>query len=172
MARHEDASDKPDATTVASVENPAHAQDQDKRGGGRGASSIQVFDVRDLLIPAGTNWNVTPHVIGSFTARITDIIRWRIYLEWDSNHTLDGVSAQIGDGDFGRHADLTGDGTVWVAAQSEGDTADQAQNLFGAPDATVAPPPEEIFDVGVTTNPGTSEDIVITRLHIIIEIII
>lgn len=134
-----------------------------------GGLSPQVFEVADLVIPSGTDWNVTPHVIGSFTAKITDMIRWRIYLEWDSNHPLDGVSLLIGDGNSGREADLSGDGALWVQVISDPNT-DQAYSLFAAPDTSAAPPAEDTFDVVLTTNPGTTEDILVTA-RVVVEIV-
>jgi hypothetical protein len=56
--------EKPDPTTVASVESVT-AGDTDPVSDTGGGYGLQRFEISNLSVPAGTNWSSTPHVLQS-----------------------------------------------------------------------------------------------------------
>src|SRR5213080_4315216 len=50
----------------------------------RAGGGAQVFEVADLLIPAGTDWSALGHSLGSFVAPTASLLIFKLYLEVDA----------------------------------------------------------------------------------------
>lgn len=145
-----------------------------RRGAGEtevSSFSPQVFEVTDLLIPAGTDWTTAAHQLGSLTVSYPDaLIAMRLYIELDETpDVLDSVDlVAIFDGWNPQADPALGDrpanpsaglGRGLVQGQK---TAIEWEfgNMNNLPTVTVG---ERTINIGISTGDVTTADITVLR---------
>lgn len=149
------------------------------------SAATHVFEVTDLPIPAGTDWSVTLHEIGSLTVHWWEKLIFKLYVELAEppadfltlgiTDTLDRSAAN-----YVAAAGATPGSQIWdyaTNALAQGSSSPpgslanflhQEDVLTGSqgalfPDQAVAPPASQLLHVVLGTNSPTTADITVVR---------
>lgn len=136
---------------------------------GEGLAAVyQVFEVTDLLIPSGTDWSSTGHLLGNLVVPSwASQIRFKLWLEVDVHGPLIlDVSSSLDYGTSSTYTSTSLQGSdLWATSPDESGPFDLvadyiASQFLTSTDPTSAPP---TVVIGLHTGTPTAEDITVVR---------
>jgi hypothetical protein len=138
---------------------------------GSGESGAIVFEVEDLLVPAGTDWSTDGHVLGTVDVEAGQFVIGTFYLELEALPQSDdeiGLAEWPTPGeaynsnDFGVSLSAANDSPV-VRLWKTGNLVPATNMLLGGADDQSSPGSAGSVTVGLYSAGPTSEDITVVR---------